>query len=126
MCVCVWRTAGDVAPGKPADESVDEDTPRAGVDPLQALRVDMTRLLQQLEGRKVPLAQVNAAWKLRIGPEFDLKKYQMCKGKRRALGLRQLLMRIPDTVNIVTAPGPNLKTAVEWAVLIDVAKRVAP
>ena len=125
-CVCVWRTAGDVAPGQPADESMGKDNiPSAAdqpyVDPLQALRVDMRRLLEQLEGRKVPLAQVNAAWKQRIGPEFDLKKYQTCKGKKQGLGLKQLLMRIRDTVNIVTAPGPNGKTAVEWAVLIDVA-----
>ena len=70
----------------------------------------------------VPLTQVNAAWKTCIGSEFDLKKYQtrMCS-RRQKRGLKQLLMCIPDTVNIVTAPGPNGRSAVEWAVLIDVA-----
>ena len=94
------------------------------VDPLlQALRVDMRRLLGQLEGRKVPLTLVSAAWNKRIGTDaaFDLMKYQKCISRRKNLGLRQLLMRIPDTVNIVTAACPNGKTAVEWAVLIDVA-----
>jgi hypothetical protein len=105
-----------------------EDNPSAAdepyVDPLlQALRVDMRQLLGQLDGRKVPLTQVNAAWDKRIGtdPAFDLMKYQKHISRRKNLGLRQLLMSIPDTVNIVTAAGPNGKTAVEWAVLIDVA-----
>ena len=128
VCVCVrafvWRTAGDDALGEPAHERMEEDLPTTDqpyVDPLQELRVDMRRLLGQLEGRKVPLSQVNAEWKRLIDPEFDLKKYQMRKGKRQQRGLRQLLQCIPDTVNIVTALGPYARTVVEWAVLIDVA-----
>ena len=93
------------------------------VDPhLAALRADMTRLLGQIEGRKVPLAQVNAAWRACSGPDvpFDLMKYQMCS-KRRSAGLRQLLMCIPETVELVTAPGPHARLGhpdVEWVVLI--------
>ena len=115
-------------PPQAADARVGEDISRAAdrpyVDPLlQALREDIRQLLGPLEGRKVPLTQVHAAWKKRIGPDavFDLMKYQKCISRRKNLGLRQLLMRIPDTVNIVTAACPNGKTAVEWAVLIDVA-----
>ena len=123
---CVWRTAGDVAPG----ESMRGDIPSAAdqpyVDPLlQALRVDMRRLLGQLEGRKVPLTLVSAAWNKRIGTDaaFDLMKYQKCISRRKNLGLRQLLMRIPDTVKIMTAPANarNPHGTVDWAVLINVA-----
>ena len=121
---CVWRTPGD------DDEIMGEDISRAAdrpyVDPLlQALREDIRQLLGPLEGRKVPLTQVHAAWKKRIGPDavFDLMKYQKCISRRKNLGLRQLLMCIPDTVNIVKAPVNARKpdVTVEWAVLIDVA-----
>ena len=135
-CVCAWRagdadgasatlgevsqTVGEVSQTVGMDEVL-PTTDQPYVDPLQELRVDMRRLLGQLEGRKVPLSQVNAEWKRLIDPEFDLKKYQMRKGKRQQRGLRQLLQCIPDTVNIVPALGPNARSVVEWAVLIDVA-----
>jgi hypothetical protein len=90
---------------------------------LAALRADMTRLLGPIEGRKVPLAQVNAAWRACSGADvpFDLMKYQTCS-KRKSVGLRQLLMCIPETVELVTAPGPNARHPdVEWVVLRVIA-----
>ena len=89
MRACVWRTAGDVAPG----ESMRGDIPSAAdqpyVDPLlQKLREDMRDLLGQLEGRKVPLTLVSAAWNKRIGTDaaFDLMKYQKCISRRKKSG----------------------------------------
>jgi len=127
--VCVWRTAGGVAPvapGQPADARMDGAIPTAAVDPrLQALREDMRRLLGPLAGQKVKLTQVTAAWRECIGSDavFDLWKYQESATKRNKLGLRDLLMRIPDTVKIMTAPANarNPHGTVDWAVLIDVA-----
>ena len=136
VCVCVWRTAGGVAPvapGEPADASMGVDIPRAAdqpyVDPLlQKLREDMRDLLGQLEGQKVKLTELTAAWKnwkKCIGPDaaFDVLKYQKPTSKRNRQGLRELLMCIPDTVNIERAPANTRKphVTVDWAVLIDVA-----
>jgi hypothetical protein len=104
---------------------MDGAIPTAAVDPrLQALREDMRRLLGPLAGQKVKLTQVTAAWRECIGSDavFDLWKYQESATKRNKLGLRDLLMRIPDTVKIMTAPANARKPGVkvEWAVLIDV------
>ena len=134
MRACVRRTAGDDAPGQPADERMDEDIPTTDqpyVEPrLQALREDMRRLLGQLEGQKVKLTEVTSAWKKwkkGIGPDaaFDVKKYQKSTSTSRSnrQGLTELLMCIPDTVNIEMAPANASKTAVmvAWAVLINVA-----
>jgi hypothetical protein len=127
--VCVWRTAGGVAPGEPANARMDEDIPTAAgqpyVDPLlEMLREDMRRLLGQLEGQKVKLTEVAAAWKnwkQGIGPDavFDIKKYQSTSRSNRKK-LTELLMCIPDTVNIEKAPANARTTAVmvAWAVLI--------
>ena len=107
------------------DEAIPTAADQPYVDPLlQMLRVDMRRLLGQLEGQKVKLAQVAAAWQKCIGPAavFDVRKYQKTSRSNRQ-GLRELLSRIPDTVKIERAPANarNPHGTVDWAVLINVA-----
>jgi hypothetical protein len=107
------------------DEAIPTAAGQPYVDPLlQMLREDMRRLLGQLEGQKVKLNQVNEAWQKYIDPDavFDVRRYQEASRKNRQ-GLRELLSRIPDTVNIERAPANarNPHGTVDWAVLIDVA-----
>ena len=92
----------------------------AGLSATQraALAADMREFL---EGGPVALPQFPMTWPLRMGPDavFDMTRYS----SQPAMGLRDLLACIAETVSVFRAAGSNGGGEVQWARLLHTHAR---